>query len=582
MIRNLRIMSILIIFMLITVIFIPKDTSSQTIVEILGSVEDIYGIPIKGATIEFYLNEALHATVSTDQRGRFYTAVSEGFYTVVVYAKGYEEKRLGLEIKKGTSRFLNLKFTLDYALIIVPEAGSLVAKQGDRITLGIEASNQGHFVEEYNISIIKPAGWSVNLYTETDIEILSLSIKPHDIRKLKMKVSIPRNVSGDYDLTLLFKGETITVQRFRFRVEERDWHFLDTKYSVITGFRGERVDFDILLKNTLNEPATITLSYVGPAGWFMGFMSEDNKIINAVKLDPETTLNLKFFIDIPESAESNKEYPIKIIGEAEGAKSSLDLTVKVVEGFKRVEVESLEKEVMGYAGSLVQIPLRIMNTGVQPFSVSFEAKFAPISFEYYIMDDQGNHITAVLVQPGKYRDVILSVLINENTSPGIYTGSIRVFSQEISDTAEFTLNIVGVRKIEVLTENYLVSTFPASRVKFALTVMNNGTAVLENVRINILDVPEGIRVVSDKKSVEHLSPGEQVSFVLTIDVDKSVETGVYEIPITIQSGDLKEYRVIIVNIAEKSEVLFYIIVIVIIVVVTIIFVYKRKVTLGKE
>jgi uncharacterized membrane protein len=129
----------------------------------------------------------------------------------------------------------------------------------------------------------------------------------------------------------------------------------------------------------------------------------------------------------------------------------------------------------------------------------------------------------------------LSVNFSPNTGnspePGEYKLTLKATAGEYSDTIELTAIVKAKYQFSMTTDNYNLATKAVAGKEnhFSFYMNNTGTAVLENISLNV-DKPEGWVVTFNPNKVESLGAGQsqQTDVVITPPEGKTV-AGDYEI-----------------------------------------------------
>lgn len=543
-------------------------------VTVSGKILDKYGNPIKGATVEAYTVSGIFVDKAvSDEKGEFYLSLDREAYLFVIYAEGYEEKRISMEIKAGS--FVRIgEITLDYAYHIYVEADSIAVRQGDKISLQVSITNRGHYEESVNVIIVKPPNWNARLLSPKGYEVKGFSLPPGGSENFILEVEVARNVIGNYTVELILKGSTTVVKKIVFDVEKREWNILSAQYTKVIGYKGEELTVDLIAKNTLGSDAIIDFQVIAPAGWDARLETKNGKTIRSLNLKSGEEYELVLHAFIPEGAEE-KTYDIIINASGLGANSVLNIEVEVKQGKDDLMVESASPFVEARPGEKVSMPIKVSNRGTAPTSVTLTVAGLPESFRYSFRETSGAIISKIFLAPGETRSLILEINIPYGLEPQSISFLLKALGKYSSDTLELGIQILGEIRLRILTENFYVTTTVGSRAKFTLRVRNDGNSPITNLQLSAYDVPGGISVVINPDLVASLPSGEEVVFTVTIDIDPNLAPGFYHVPLRLEATGVRVERVLEVEVKPRSEYLFFGLVVLLTVFLVIAYVWRK-------
>ena len=547
---------------------------SHATATISGRIVDVNGEPLKGVTVEAYtLDGVFKDRTTTLHDGTFVLRLEEGAYELVIYKKGYEEKRLKIEAKGDKYTFLE-DIVLDYALQISLEAKSLRVKQGDVFELDMSVANRGHYSEDVAVSMLFPDGWDAKLLTLSGLEIGGFTLQPEEVGSFKLRVQVGRDASGYYQLSVVFEGSVRIVRTIEVYVEPRDWGILDAPYTRVIGYRGEEVCIEITVRNTVGEDADFLLSLDAPEGWDVRLETQEKHTVSSVRLKEgdETKLVLRAYV--PEDAEE-KVYEIKVTAEALGARSTLDIKVRVERGVDRLKAESPSPFIEARSGRAAAIPFTIYNRGTAATPVTLRVEGLPPGFSYSFKKEDGSLVSKVYLTPGASIDLYLEVEVPYGLEPQLIEFTLVVEGESSRDQLKLGLNVLGEYKLRILTENFYVTMTVGSREKFVVKVRNDGSSPIKDLTLTPYDVPEGIDVEVDPDIVANLPPGEEAMFVLTLDASPKLAAGFYHIPLLIEGKEVREERVLKVDVRPKGEYIYVGVLILLISLFIVIFAWRK-------
>ncbi len=268
------------------------------------------------------------------------------------------------EVKRGFS------FSSEYTHVVVGK--------GKEIELDVKITNTGEREEDINLLVSGPEGWGARLeksWPALEIQAVHLPPeKPDNSVTLKFKAKPPEEATpGDYRFTLqaatkdgkIKKSLELIVTYKAKAVPKAERVKLTAKNPGLKRASGEDFEFEIELKNELDEDRVFDLAAKIPSGWgaYCTPRWEKEKKISAVKVDAKGTETLRFVLvpplDVPEG-----EYSVTFIARSGEDEGSIELKA-VVTGTYKLKMQT-EKEVLNIkatAGKEKRFTIYLWNEG---------------------------------------------------------------------------------------------------------------------------------------------------------------------------------------------------------------------------
>ena len=267
----------------------------------------------------------------------------------------------------------------------------IVIGKGKEVELDVRIANLGERDEDIILSISGPEDWEPRFEKSWAYEVQAIHLSCEEDRNslsLRFKAKPPEEATaGDYEFTL--RGTTADGQLSRslkivitLKAKEvaaaptAEKVKLTTKYPSMKQPAGENFEFEIELKNGVNEARVFDLAAEIPYGWaaYCTPRWEKAKKISAIKVNANATERLSFVLipppDVPEG-----EYKVTF-----GARSGEDVATielkAVVTGTYKLKLGT-EAEVLGqgetrnikaFAGREKSFTLFLWNEGSAPIS----------------------------------------------------------------------------------------------------------------------------------------------------------------------------------------------------------------------
>ena len=523
------------------------ETRAQA-VSVIGVVVDPEGAPIGGATVEVYRAGSFIGSTTTLANGYFSIPLpGTGTYDIVVYKRGYERKLQRMDIVvTGT---VNLgRLSLGYALNVVAEATSIVAGQGEVVRLPLTVTNVGAYLENVNVSVITPPGWSAELISEWGFAVRSIMLPPGVSRKFIMRVRVPGTSRGPSRLELRFAYANVCQSlTFTIEVAAKDWGLVQLLYPEVVSFAGDTLRIPVRLRNALNETVTVTTSIDAPRGW-IAFLVVDGVQVGSLRLDPGAWASATLVIEVPEGAQPGK-YTVTLSARAFDLSSRSNITVNVVPAYDLLALDTPTPVVSAHPGTPVSISVTVSNSGTRAAVAALEVSGLPPGFGWAVKDEQGNVVTAVRVPARGSQRVFVYVDVPSTAVPTAVNFTLTARGATSKASLELGIIVMGKPSLKVATLNWEIEASAGSSTVFQLTVENDGQIPLEDLSVSLSGaLPQGVRVRVEPPQVANVPPGASVTFTLSIVVEDGVAPGRYFIPLVISGTGVRVERVLALNV----------------------------------
>jgi len=433
---------------------------------------------------------------------------------------------------------------------------------GEYVLYEIEIENQGNGEDTFDItkysSNVTHLGWAV-------LDASSLTLDSEEIVTVEMNITIPSNtepinvniyvnISSRENDTAKVSVRTITTvtQKYALRLTSNDLNKDADPDSIVT--------FNIDIKNdgTGTDQFELTVVSEGAAGAQASWVSipiQDT----IFTLSPSELKRVVIDVSIPADTEVG-DYQVSL--KAESLRSIEDvedtITATVTVNPKRdisLELPEDRKEIVpNLSGDEAEVPydLKVINKGTDTDQYKLQIMGAPYSDHPSWVRLSTKTISSLSADAEKTVTVTIEIPNNEApTSSDGFNTVIYVYSPGESGTADdigMMINITTVIKtaygleLSANSEKKETPSLPnaAARyrtVSFPFSVENLGTGD-DAVKFEIEDKPDDWNDVSIDLSTEDLAEGAKINALLTVNVDREVATGNYDIKVKVTSrGD---------------------------------------------
>ena len=524
---------------------------------LVGVVVDVAGAPLGGVVVEAYRGDAYVASAETLSNGYFTLALpGPGTYRLIFYKRGYEEREMMVEIRgRGT---LNLgQLTLRYAMEILVEAAYIVVDQGSEVELPVQVSNKGVFTEEVSIHVLAPPRWRAEVLDEEGLVVRRVVLAPGAKERYRLHMQVPRNETGLRAVALIFSYASIRQElAVTVEVRAREWRLVELQYPYIVSFPGDVRRVPLRLRNSLGESCVVKLSVEAPRGW-AARLEVGGEQVSSVALEEGEYSELDLVIRVPEGATPGT-YEVLVRAQALDVVSEARLRVEVLEGYDEIVLEAGTPIVDATPGSTAPIEVTVVNEGTKATLVTFTVSGLPPGYSWSLRDEEGNLVSAIRLPPRSSRRVVLAVEVPRGVEPTTIEFTLRAEGENSSDEVELGINVKGRPELRILTRSWELEAFAGTPAKFVIIVENEGQVPLNDLAVQVdeSELPEGISVEVEPRSVRVLPPGETASFTLTISIAGNLPPGRYYIPLSMVGSGVRVDRSVALNVKTRSEYFF--------------------------
>ena len=567
--------SLLVIEIFIILFTIPTFYSYNGKINVRGKLIDINGNPISDAQVKIYRNDVLIFQTETGNEGTFSFYVEREVVLVRFQAHGYEVKEIKLDLSSKTAlTYWMGEIILDYSIKIVPGGNIFRTEQGEFLQIPVLIMNDGYEKETCLVEIKTPTDWRAQFVSSNGLRIEGFSIIPGARETFNLKVQVPRNALGSYNITLIIRGFFVHKAPIEVIVEKKDWKLIEAEFIDATALRDSQVIFNFKIVNNLGERAVLELSVDAPQNWRTDIRDNSNRSFTTVFLEPDESVSAFIKVRIPPDAKYGKEI-ITLRACGLGVCSTIDFTIHVVEGYDDIQLFSTHPFTSAYAGSMANIKVKVRNEGLSGTIVSFDVKDLPETYTFTIRDKKGNIVNQLFLESGSEEELEINILIPTGTEPGFVQFTLTAKGETSEAKINLGINILGRYELKVLTENFYLETTAGSKQKFYVDVKNSGHTVISNLRIIITDTPQKIKVNVEPKDIPLLMPGETGRFTLVVNVEPEIPSGDYFVEFKIESASATIARSLRVNVKPREEIAYLSLITVVFIIVALAFLYRR-------
>ncbi|MBS7642328.1 carboxypeptidase regulatory-like domain-containing protein [Candidatus Bathyarchaeota archaeon] len=510
----------------------------QPTVRIYGSVLDDDGSALGNVKIDVYSQDGILI-------GCFESLTDGSFYLVLpsvsksmslTFSKpGYVKLSKVVSISSGE---LDLgALTLRKAIKLRSQMVSLSTDPGRKIQLPLTISNLADEAKMVELSVDKPASWLTRILLQNQ-EVSKILLQPNEAVNLQLEIFIPIDSRGQYTLTLKASSDIVSAIEFMVYVNPLTSTILYCPIPGRTAIPGDTVRFQVKVRNPVELDQRFKVS-VEPTiiGWVVSVKTLDGTPVSEVTLPSAGSLDLIVDISIP-STVSDGVYKLTLKADSGILSDEIDLRIDVKRAPPYIKLVAAPPYIDVYSGSDARFKILVQNMGGYDELLDLFVEGIPGGWRYRFEDSGRQEITKLYVEAGRSKEFYLVVSVPSASSLGTVDLTVYAKSSDVSDRIDLKLNILGLYKLSIITQNFYTSLTVGGETTFTLTVKNTGSRDTTNVKLLYSSIPSGFNIDVSPTSLSVLRVGEEASFTIRISTTPDINAGNYYIDFTLSSDQV--------------------------------------------
>ncbi|MEM3570179.1 MAG: carboxypeptidase regulatory-like domain-containing protein, partial [Candidatus Jordarchaeales archaeon] len=439
---------------------IPVSGESYTV---LGSVKDVKGNPLSNVAVTIYDSSGAFITkIWTLVNGGFAISLDRGSYRIQLEKKGYEGKTITVSLNRPSVDLGEI--TLDFSPKVSISQTYLKVESFSEVSIPVSMENKGLEEETVTILVEAPEGWEAGVYSGS-AEIVNLTLSQGAVQNLNLKIKIPYDAQGLYNLKIRFLGSIVQEKTVSLYVEKKSLQILTSTYPVAQAQPGSTVVFDLTIRNVLSERLTGTISLGLPAGWTGSIVKSDGGVLYGVSLGSSELVNIKAKINVPLDTAPGS-YEATVLFKTKDFDSAFPLTVIVVKGSPRLKLRTDTPYVDAYAGGTANYPMEVENTGDSDGVVSISITGLPSGYNWAVKDSSGSVVSKLYVKAGETKKLNVVVSIPPLAEPDVLSMVLEANTDGSVDRLNLGLGILGWYSVTYVTQNFYCETTAGETIVF--------------------------------------------------------------------------------------------------------------------
>jgi len=327
---------------------------------------------------------------------------------------------------------------------------------------------------------------------------------------------------------------------------------LTTQDAAIAAAPGKNITFPVQVLNNTTKQQRIKLSSAGaPDAWKPTFQDRGFDV-SEQDLLPGKDNTVTFQITPPTDAQAGAQRISVQAQTDDGQSSKLDLgvTINANANTGALKLTSDYPILNGASGTKFEFKATIANNTGKDNTFALAANAPSNDWNVFFQPAfDTKQISSIAVKNGSTSDVNVEVQSPQGAKPGEVPISVKVNDDAgNSASVDLKVGIVGSYKLDLTTPTQQLNTDATAgqAKKVQVTVVNNGTAPIQNVSLSSTGLPSGWTVTYNPDKLDSIDPGTQRQVEATLTPAPKAIAGDYSITLSATSTQAsinKDFRV---------------------------------------
>ena len=550
---------------IITLLIIAFSTLTHTALQVMatkdgnihGTVVDSDGTPIYRVKVTAYDSKGgLAATVYTNTKGYFRMALG-GTYTLVFEKTGYvtQQKTVKVEIAPTDNPDLDDvkmgNIVLEKTITLFSSVIKRVTSPGNTLKLSFTVTNNGDLAEYVVFNTSASEGWETRVLDSIgQIESVLLN---RGSQSLYLEVKVPASANSTGAITLTATGTSAASLVFELTpMRSTDEIQLLSTYLSISEELSKTIELPLTVSNTGEVDKTVNLEAEVPAGWTVTFKTSTNMLVKSLYLKSGDSLSMKIVLKPADNAPiGDYEVVVKAVDQTE-ILDSLALGISLMEAAGELEVISTFTDVTVTAGSSINFPIAVWNTGEKDALCLLTVPMAPDNWKtVFISGDI--EVSSLLIAAGESTTVKLMVTPPNSVETGAYVLVASVASDDGTETLlSFNINVAGSYELKLELSTLYKTVTIGDKLTYTAKVTNNGQSPVTTIYLEAA-LPDKWEATITPAQVSSLAPRASVTFTIEVSTPADTLAGDYMLTMKAYSDQLESSEIDLRVTAQASS-----------------------------
>jgi uncharacterized membrane protein len=437
-------------------------------------------------------------------------------------------------------------------------------------------SNIGKESETIVFSTSNPEGWPTRILGQGNQESSKSALSSGVSLNFQLEVTIPFSSMGNNNLTLTILGRTISSLDFVVKVQPSNQKAVSCQFPGKLARPGDTIKFQVRMMNPTDVEQRFSVSVdPTPSGWIVSTKSTGGETVAEVTLGGGQAVDLVVEVSTPPSV-SDGTHSLVFTVKSAWISESLPLLLVVQRPTAGIELEAIPPYADVYGGSQARFKLELLNFGGYDELLNLTAEGLPQGFKAWFEDATKQEITKVYVQTGQSKEFYVIVSTPKGVELSAQSFSASVVNAGLKKTVDLTLNMLGLNEVSVTNQNFYTSLNVGGQGTFTLTIMNNGSQEVTNVKAITGTAPQGFTVSVDPTSLSSLGIDQEATFTVTVKTQSDVNAGNYYIDFNVRSDQTEPQSFTLrVEVLQETNWIIYAGILIVIAAVALLMIYRR-------
>lgn len=348
----------------------------------------------------------------------------------------------------------------------------------------------------------------------------------------------------EFDVTVSARTDDAFIQRtLNFRVEDCSREESNVLFALDTPSACAAVNKDTLtnvqfsVENKTDDVLTVYLQTISDI-W--------SSVENSIELEEGAEEQLYVSVK-PVLEDATGEHIIKVVGWTENKPSIMKELCVTVEEQNHAVLSLMENNLEVEQGEQVIFVLTVNNDGDTDLHYTLDSAAVESGLSVSISDDD------FILEPNRQKEVFVSVTASEDAEVKDY-GIELLVEEEALGVTEKELNLtVKERTVQIVKLDsfpYKVNMQPSESRVINFSVTNLSNVDFENVKVSLVDLPNGVTTSMQEFSLER---GKTIELAQQLNVSEDVETGLYQVQVLIEADEISEERDLLLYIYQETQ-----------------------------
>ena len=325
---------------------------------------------------------------------------------------------------------------------------------------------------------------------------------------------------------------------------------LYTPLTKLAASPGQTVNYSVEVLNNTSGIQHIGLRVTGLPGDWETELKSNGYLVSEVAVKPGDTLDLTLSVTVPLAVEKG-DFRFQL---ATDRGVSLPLVVTVTEaGTFRTELTSDQPNLEGAADASFTYTIKLANKTAEQQTYALRHG-APEGWDV-TFTSAGKNVSSVVVEPNATSNITVNVKPAISVEAGTYKIPIEAASASTGGTVELEAVITGTYKLEMTTDNELLSAdiTAGNERKINLVLRNTGSSDLADIKLSSTR-PSNWEVTFEQADDIAIPAGESKTITATIKASNKAIAGDYVVGI--RAGNSQVEQSISLRMSVKTPVLW--------------------------